>query len=654
MTTNTEPYSVHTKKEPTISIASYQPITEKKPWRMTGGENFCKKCMTDKSFFIKNYKTCTDQCVHRFETLIDPSEQTSSSFSSYRSKQIDYYDFLVERECNLAKTWTVEVGEKNRTCFVNGWDEHAFLKLRTQDCGLTNNISLVTLFNMYTLIPYIRSSQINPLNLDLFVRVEQEKLLREFTLCPTWPFPAELFLNLLFQKGRKRRETEEKDETEGGFDEIYNPIISSLHTLWKNTLSKNPDTEYLCGNIVVPGHVISYCMGKTGMREIFDSNGTPNTFLSRKKIHNYKKKPQLEIVTSRVIELENKIIDHILHNPNLNLPNEISGLYFTPLILTIISLAMFSFNPQNVGFFVEEDHPLSLRWPVSVNRKPLQHEGSCAMWCIFYLFLRVLMVKFDSRALQNVFKKFTEKAYYKCVYKAPLHPDPPQRKRKPSRKMDDDDKDPSNLAIAPVLTNVTLCSGDLGLVFWFALFKAFEACVGKRPGSPRVFLECIGDADPNPGVVFINYFCVIRNLLPENVTKTLGCESSEMPQEFYPLVGRELSAATLESLTWSFLISNPLSGVKGLKRIISIGSKILHDPQNSKWREIRLKNELFNKEIGSLKRAMSFMEAVGFTRRTRDDGEKVFYMTNEDVEYLKSSITRLKAALSTFLAMENM
>jgi len=153
MTTNTEPYSVHTKKEPTISIASYQPITEKKPWRMTGGENFCKKCMTDKSFFIKNYKTCTDQCVHRFETLIDPSEQTSSSFSSYRSKQIDYYDFLVERECNLAKTWTVEVGEKNRTCFVNGWDEHAFLKLRTQDCGLTNNISLVTLFNMYTLIP---------------------------------------------------------------------------------------------------------------------------------------------------------------------------------------------------------------------------------------------------------------------------------------------------------------------------------------------------------------------------------------------------------------------------------------------------------------------------------------------------------------------
>ncbi len=37
----------------------------KKPWRMTGGENFCKKCMTDKSFLIKNYKTCTDQCVHR-------------------------------------------------------------------------------------------------------------------------------------------------------------------------------------------------------------------------------------------------------------------------------------------------------------------------------------------------------------------------------------------------------------------------------------------------------------------------------------------------------------------------------------------------------------------------------------------------------------
>ena len=67
-----------------------------------------------------------------------------------------------------------------------------------------------------------------------------------------------------------------------------------------------------------------------------------------------------------------------------------------------------------------------------------------------------------------------------------------------------------------------------------------------------------------------------------------------------------------------------------------------------------MKNELFNKEIGSLKRGMSFMEAVGFTRRTRDDGEKVFYMTNEDVEYLKSSITRLKAALSTFLAMKNM
>ncbi len=651
--------SANTKKKPTISIASYQPITEKKPWRMTGAKDFCINCMTDKSFFIENYKTCTDQCVHRFQTSIDPSEQTSSSSSSYRSKQIDYYNFLVERECKLAKTWTVEVGEKNRTCFVNGWDEHAFLKLRTQDCGLTNNIALVALFSMYTLIPYIRVSQISPHRLDRHPVVKQEELFSEFTLCPTWTFPAELFLNLLFQKGRKR-ETEEKDETEGGFDKIYFRIILALQTHWKNALSKNPGTKYLCGNIAVPGHVISYCMGKNGMREIFDSNGTPKTFLFQTK-KEYKEENQLEIVTSRVIKLENKIIDHILHNPNLNLPNEILGFYFVPLILTIISLAMSSFNPLNGGFFSEEDRSLSLkrRWPVSVNRKPLQHDGSCGMWCIFYLFLRVLMVKFDSRALQNVFKKFTDEADYKCVYKAPLQDQKfflgsSQRKRKPPRKMDDDDKDPSNFPIAPVLTNVTLCSGDLGRVFWFSLFKAFEACVGTRPGSPRVFLECTGDADPNPGQVFINYFCVIRDLLPDDVTRTLGCKSSEMPQEFYPLVGQERLAAALERVAFFFLVSNPSRGVEGLEKIISLGSKILHDPKTPKWRMIKLKNPTFNKKIGSLKYGMILMEAAGFTRATRNDGEEVFYMTDENVEELEGSITRLKDALRTFLAIKPM
>ena len=92
--------------------SSYRPITEKNPYGMTGTKKFCDKCMTNKPFFLNNYKTCTDQCVHRFETLIDPSEQTSSSFSSYRSKQIDYYDFLVERECTIYLVLYTEKLEK--------------------------------------------------------------------------------------------------------------------------------------------------------------------------------------------------------------------------------------------------------------------------------------------------------------------------------------------------------------------------------------------------------------------------------------------------------------------------------------------------------------------------------------------------------------
>ena len=90
--------------------------------------------------------------------------------------------------------------------------------------------------------------------------------------------------------------------------------------------------------------------------------------------------------------------------------------------------------------------------------------------------------------------------------------------------------------------------------------------------------------------MFINYFCVIRDLLPKDVTKTLRCESStEMPQEFYPLVDRDLVVRRWAEL---FLQENP-EGKKGLERIINLGSDILNDPKNQKIRTIRLKNKFF-------------------------------------------------------------
>ena len=108
-------------------------------------------------FFLNNYKPCTDQCVYRFDKLIDLRDQTPIYSSSYRAKQIDYYNFLVERECNLKHGL-------DTTCFVDSWDEQAFLKLRTQDCGITRNVVLVALFSIYTLVPFIRVSQTRQTN----------------------------------------------------------------------------------------------------------------------------------------------------------------------------------------------------------------------------------------------------------------------------------------------------------------------------------------------------------------------------------------------------------------------------------------------------------------------------------------------------------
>ena len=304
-----------------------------------------------------------------------------------------------------------------------------------------------------------------------------------------------------------------------------------------------------------------------------------------------------------------------------------------PISHLIISLAMSTFKTTpNAGFFVGGGHSIEQRWPVSVNRSPLHHGGSCGMWSILYLFLRVLMVQFNSIRLQNVFTKLTDEADYECLYKAPHEYPSDLNSPRPM----DDEKEPPTHNSAEVF-----CSGDIGRVFWFSLFKAFQACVGNQPASPRFFLQCAVDADPNPGVLFVNYFCVIRDLLPEDVTKTLGCESTpKMTQEFYPLVDRELVIRRWAEL---FLQENP-EGKKGIERIIKLGSKILFEPKNPKLRGVKLENKAFNEKIGSLNYGMSLMKAVGFTRAT-SDGEKVFYMTDENAKELERPMTILKETL---------
>jgi len=407
-------------------------------------------------------------------------------------------------------------------------------------------------------------------------------------------------------------------------------------------------------------------MGKNGICEIFDSNGVESPFQTERKNESHwnflmalgnptswredlqkkegegKKQPQkskIEIIKSSVNDAETRIKIYLKTDPKF--ANEL----VIPISHLIISLAMSTFKTTpNAGFFVGGGHSIEQRWPVSVNRSPLHHGGSCGMWSILYLFLRVLMVQFNSIRLQNVFTKLTDEADYECLYKAPHKY--PNNLNFP-RPMDDEKESPTHSVEA-------FCSGDIGRVFWFALFKAFQACVGTQPASPRFFFQCAGDADPNPGVLFINYFCVIRDLLPKDVTKHLGCESSEMPQEFYSIVERD----DLVVRRWAelFLQENP-GGKKGLERIINLGSDILNDPANQKIRTIRLKNKFFKDEIGSLKHSKSLMKAVGFTLETRGIPgvcqhlgfqEEVFYMADENVE-LERSMPILKKVLVEYL-----
>ncbi len=234
--------------------------------------------MTDRPFFISNYSDCLDQCTPR-DALIDLGEQSPISTPSYRAQQIDYYNFLIERECRLSVTGRTT----NRTCFVEHWNEQAFMKIKTQGCGVSREVVLVTLFAMYTLTPFILANQTHrPDSCDEIeskqtalgervcppgcrceqerVLVEQEKVFREFTLCPTWTFPVKFYLSLLKHEAPLDREgpdDEVKTPEFMGLDPIFTPIITSLHSLWRAALAKNPDTANLCGNFRYPGHVFS-------------------------------------------------------------------------------------------------------------------------------------------------------------------------------------------------------------------------------------------------------------------------------------------------------------------------------------------------------------------------------------------------------------
>ena len=137
----------------------------------------------------------------------------------------------------------------------------------------------------------------------------------------------------------------------------------------------------------------------------------------------------------------------------------------TSIVHLITALAMATFEVAPGSFFVGEGS-LEQRWPVSVNATSLAHGGSCGMWSVLYLFLRALMPRHDSRRLQAAFARLTDDDAPECLVAAALPDEGGDR-----------------------FSEVSLCSGDLGRVFWFSLFKAFQACVKNRPAAPRAFLR---------------------------------------------------------------------------------------------------------------------------------------------------------------------
>ena len=430
-----------------------------------------------------------DRCTRPYFKLIEPAHITGSNIE-YRSKQIAYYNSLIDEECNkLNRDPAVTT-----TCFVQNWNEQNFMKLGTQDCGTNRNAIMVAVFSIYTLIPFILVNQNSQRDsceeyeckwadrrtpvcpegcycagencatpFQEKVIYEQERLFHEFTLCPTWAFPTSFFLNFI---DRKEYTEEEKKIPDifGGIDSIYGPIIASLHTIWRNALNKNPDTIHLFGLCRFPGHVISYCLGKNGLCEIFDSNGSANL------LQQPDRDDVIEVLKNALREQEELIKECKL----LNLKCDS---LVAPIIHQILSLAMATFRDTPNTFFVRGGR-LSQRWPVVINKSPLHHGGSCGMWSVLYLFLRTLMAQFDSIRLQNVFTKLTDENNFKCLYIAPFED-----------------------LFVPVGENScdlvdkkieVFCSRDIGRVFWFSLSKAFQYCVGTKPAVPRFFFSVCG------------------------------------------------------------------------------------------------------------------------------------------------------------------
>jgi hypothetical protein len=76
-------------------------------------DEFCGKCHTDKTFLLDNFPSCIERCSHPFDQVIDPATHITDSTIEYRSKQIEYYNFLVDEECRL----NISV-EPVTTCFA--------------------------------------------------------------------------------------------------------------------------------------------------------------------------------------------------------------------------------------------------------------------------------------------------------------------------------------------------------------------------------------------------------------------------------------------------------------------------------------------------------------------------------------------------------
>ncbi len=485
---------------------------------------------------INNYTKCLVESPwrhRRFDDLFTMLEEGKESDDNIvdRDSQIKYYDLLATQVSKLYKI-SPEFLEYQKlifpACFINNWGIQDTMREKTKTGVRPVSHIMLTIFCIYILIPFLLRDQYN----NIFET--QLNLFQKFTLCPSWEFPSHEWIasshfrqqyEESFPYFKKVRTLKKKDDDEVNrlIIPLYQKMVDSLHDLWTKTLHVNPNTTHLFGYIQLPNHSFAYCMKKNGSCEFFDANGdyvNPNREEQDDKTTK-SRYPCSNLTPINILRINFNLLR--LGN-TLNPDPSHFNMEFQCFIHVLVSKAMATFKVNN-NYFVKGD-TLAERWPIEINKTTINHQGSCGMWTLFYLFLKVwLWVKeppTNIRTLQTIFTEFSTKSQENsCYYVVPREENTEEVQR--------------------------YCSEDIGPVFWFALWKAFRSCVSnKNEIYPNTFLDCIFEPtldylhypyspQIDPGVAFSREFCVILELLPEDLKNSFECDDIKSKGTFYPL-----------------------------------------------------------------------------------------------------------------------